>query len=241
MPVPCHEWEALPLGRSPARHALELRAAALSALICGTLLCTPSEILAQTVPSSALELVTLADGIHLFRAPYDIYATTNAVVVINDDDVTVFDSNTRPSTARAIITEIRKLTPKPVRVLINSHWHVDHWSGNDVYARAFPGIQIVATAQTRDYMKRTSSYFPRQFSASLERRRAALDSAIRTGRNPDGSSFSADARRRTEAFVAVYDTFATEMAGLKRVFPTLVYSDSLTFWRGTREFRPGAA
>ena len=33
---------------------------------------------------------------------------------------------------------IRKLTPKPVCVLINSQWHQDHWSGNAEYAEAFP-------------------------------------------------------------------------------------------------------
>jgi hypothetical protein len=50
---------------------------------------------------------------------------------------------------------IRRLTDKPVSRIVNSHWHPDHWSGNEVYARAFPGVEIVATTATRDYMART--------------------------------------------------------------------------------------
>ncbi len=103
----------------------------------------------------------LGDGIFVFRAPSDLeyWTATNSVVIVNDDDVTVFDSPTRAVTARAVIAEVRKLTPKPVRVLINSHWHQDHWSGNDEYARAFPGLRIIATAQTRAYMSRMGPGF----------------------------------------------------------------------------------
>jgi glyoxylase-like metal-dependent hydrolase (beta-lactamase superfamily II) len=95
----------------------------------------------------------LGDGVYVFRAPSDLdyWTSSNSVVVVNDDDVVVFDSPTRAITARAVIEEIRGLTPKPVRVLINSRWHQDHWSGNDEYAKAFPGLRIVASGETRAY------------------------------------------------------------------------------------------
>ena len=115
----------------------------------------------------------LGDGIHAFRAPAELdhWTSTNTVAVINDNDVVVFDSSTRAVTARAVIAEIRKLTPKPVRILINSHWHQDHWSGNDEYVKAFPGLRILATAETRDYMRRMGSAF---FVAGSQRTIARL-------------------------------------------------------------------
>ncbi len=112
-------------------------------------------------PELTLIKEVLADGVYLFRAPtaLDRWTATNVVVIVNQDDVTVFDSFTLPATARLAIAEIRALTSKPVRTLINSHWHMDHWSGNDEFRKAFPGIQIIATAETRGYMTRMGSDF----------------------------------------------------------------------------------
>ena len=146
----------------------------------------------------ALTRETLGDGIYLFRAPstLDLWTATNVVVIINERDVTVFDSFTRAATARMVIAEIRKLTDKPVRTLINSHWHQDHWSGNNEFAKAFPGIQIIATTESRDYMKRMPGGF---FAASLARSaaasRVALDSAIRSGKEADGTPLTAEERQ----------------------------------------------
>ena len=195
---------------------------------------------AATPPDTSLIKEVLADGIYLFRAPsaLDIWTATNVVVIVNDQDVTVFDSNTRPRTARMVIAEIRKITPRPVRTLINSHWHQDHWSGNDEYVKAFPGVQIIATTQTRDYMKRMSSrFFADGLNAAVARGRAQLDSAIRTGKQSDGSALTADARSGMEKELAQTDAFAKEVAVRPQVLPTLAYRDSLVLWSGGREFR----
>jgi glyoxylase-like metal-dependent hydrolase (beta-lactamase superfamily II) len=205
------------------------------------LLFAPGLGVAQTTPvDSSLKREKLAEGVYLFSAPsaLDKWTATNSVVVINDDDVTVFDSNSRPVTARMVIAEIRKLTPKPVRTLINSHWHLDHWSGNDEYQKAFPGLRIIATAETRRFMSgMTSRFFADGLEAAAARARAALDTAIRTGRRRDGSALTPDARKADEAEIAETAAFGAEVASVRRVLPNLVYRDSLTFWSGSREFR----
>jgi cyclase len=182
----------------------------------------------------------LGDGIFVFRAPEDLdyWTSTNSVVVVNEDDAVVFDSCTRAVTARAVIAEIRKLTPKPVRVLINSHWHQDHWSGNDEYVKAFPGLRIIASAQTREYMSRMG---PRYFVASIEnglaKRRDELATAIKTGRLADGSPLTPEIRARKEDNLLQREQFAAEVAALPRILPNVVYQDEMTFWSGRREFR----
>jgi cyclase len=182
----------------------------------------------------------LGGGIHVFRAPdvLDYWTSTNSVIVINDEDVVVFDSPTRAVTAKAVITEIRKRTPKPVRVLINSHWHQDHWSGNDEYAKAYPGLRIIASEQTRDYMKRMpAAYFVQSLQRGLQARRDELAEAIKTGKLPDGSPLTPTIRAEKEQSIADREQFAAEVAALPRVLPNVVYKDEMTFWSGKREFR----
>ena len=194
----------------------------------------------ETPSDTTLIKETLADGVYLFRAPsaLDLWTATNVVVIVNDQDVTVFDSNTRPKTARMVIAEIRKVTPKPVRTLINSHWHQDHWSGNDEYVNAYPGLQIVATTETRNYMKRMGSkFFSDGLNASVARQRATLDSAIRTGKQRDGTPLTPEARRTQEKDIAETAAFAAEVAAIPRIYPTIAYSDTLVMWSGRREFR----
>src|SRR4051812_28713323 len=76
----------------------------------------------------------IAPGVYQFMTMRDSYVRQlNSVVIITDQDVLVFDTNTRPSSAALILKEIRKLTDKPVRYVVNSHGHPDHWSGTSVY------------------------------------------------------------------------------------------------------------
>jgi glyoxylase-like metal-dependent hydrolase (beta-lactamase superfamily II) len=182
----------------------------------------------------------LGPGIHLFRAPdaLDRWTATNVVAIINDRDVTVFDSFTRAGTARMAIVEIRKLTDKPVRTLINSHWHQDHWSGNNEFQKAWPEVQIVATTGTRDYMKRMPSpFFAEGLVRSVTRMQATLDSAVRTGRQADGTPLTADLRRTRQLDIDSTAAFEREVRALPRVLPTMAYTDSLVLWSGGREFR----
>lgn len=222
------------------RQAVRRAGWGLSILIALAALALSARAQATTRPDTSIVHEVLGEGIHLFRVPYaaELWTATNVVVIVNDDDVTVFDSNTRGATARRIIASIKAITPRPVRTLINSHWHMDHWSGNDEYVKAFPGVQIIATMETRDFMKRMGSpFFAHGLNAGWKRSQALLDSAIRTGRRADGTPLTADARRAEEANIAEARSFAEEVGSVRRVLPTIAYRDSLTLWSGTREFR----
>jgi glyoxylase-like metal-dependent hydrolase (beta-lactamase superfamily II) len=201
---------------------------------------SPLLLSAQNTPAPGITKEILGEGIYQFRAPssMDLWTATNAVVIVNDKDVTVFDSYTRAGTARMVIAEIKKITSKPVRTLINSHWHQDHWSGNEEFIKAYPGIQIIATTQTRDFMKRMG---PGYYAASVDRgvvaSRAALDTALRTGKQVDGTALTDSARKAMQKDLAETAAFEDEVRALHRVLPTIAYRDTLVLWSGNREFR----
>jgi glyoxylase-like metal-dependent hydrolase (beta-lactamase superfamily II) len=96
----------------------------------------------------------VAPGVHVFQtAPYgDVGLDGNSVAIVSKDGVLVFDTNGTPAAAAAILGEIRALTDKPVKFIVNSHWHWDHWYGTEVYRQAFPGVQVIAQSRTRTMM-----------------------------------------------------------------------------------------
>lgn len=69
-------------------------------------------------------------------------AGANAGFVIGDDGVAVIDTVEHEAAAKALLAEIRKLTPLPIKFVINTHYHLDHVAGNKVFREA--GAVIVA-------------------------------------------------------------------------------------------------
>ena len=102
-----------------------------------------------------LEIVKLTDGV--YSAVYSEYRMDpiegNSLIVVGDDGVFVLDSGRTPDAAKTMMSEIRKLTDKPVRFVVNSHWHDDHIFGNQAYQEAFPGVRIIAHRSTREDME----------------------------------------------------------------------------------------
>src|SRR2546428_633785 len=59
---------------------------------------------------------------------------SNNVAIVGSRDVLVVDTGTSPAAARAFIQDLKLLTPKPVRYVVNTHFHYDHTDGTQVSA-----------------------------------------------------------------------------------------------------------
>ena len=73
----------------------------------------------------------------------------NLGVLIGDDGPILIDDQFAPL-SRKIVAAIAKLTDKPVRFLINTHWHFDHTGGNENFGKQ--GSVIVAHKNVRKRM-----------------------------------------------------------------------------------------
>ncbi len=118
---------------------------------------------AQSHP--APKRVDIAEGIYLFMTPpYGEFGLDgNSVAIVTGEGVLVFDSNGTPAAAENVLAEIRKLTAQPVKYLVNSHWHWDHWYGAEVYKKAFPDVVVITQEKSRLMMAGPAIEFNRPF------------------------------------------------------------------------------
>ena len=112
----------------------------------------------------------LADKTIAFDAigPY-LYAFTaegdpNSGIIVGDDGVMVVDAQATPVMAQQVIERVKKVTDKPIKYVLLSHYHAVRVLG----ASAYRGAEILASAGTR--------------SLIVERGKADMDSEI--GRFP---------------------------------------------------------
>src|SRR5438128_2643678 len=96
------------------------------------------------------DIKPLADGV-LAAIPKPAHSVhSNAAIILLGDSVLVVDTHSKPSAARALIEQIKKLTDKPVRYVVNTHFHWDHYQGNQAYPSSWPtGVEIISSEATR--------------------------------------------------------------------------------------------
>lgn len=187
---------------------------------------------AQAMAPVAIKRSEIAPGIHQFTVAADGYVEQlNSIAIIGDDGVLLFDTTTRPSTARTILAEIRKLTAKPVTTVVNSHWHPDHWSGNEVFAAANPALQIVATEKERDFMLNTTALWGKYLPDALKQQEEQAAERLA------GDKDSAEVKAQIKLELQQVRDLVAEQAAVKRTYPNTTYTDRLTIRRGGREMQ----
>src|SRR4029077_4342970 len=106
----------------------------------------------EAAPSDSLLFTLKPLGNNVFAAidkPKSA-AGSNAGFVIGDNGVAVIDTFEDEAAARQLLAEIQKLTKLPVKFVINTHYHLDHVTGNGVFAQA--GAVIVAHKNVRAWI-----------------------------------------------------------------------------------------
>ncbi|HVY89050.1 MAG TPA: MBL fold metallo-hydrolase [Hyphomonadaceae bacterium] len=104
--------------------------------------------IAQTPPpATPFVLKELGPGVYAAIDGPENKSGSNAGFIIGDDGVLVVDAFQTPVAAKALLDEIRKLTPKPIKFVVNTHYHYDHVMGDSVFAEA--GATIVTHPNAR--------------------------------------------------------------------------------------------
>ena len=175
------------------------------------------------------ELAKVADGVHAAIAAPAYKVNCNTAIIETDGGVIVVDTHSKPSAARVIVERIREITPKPVKFVINTHFHWDHWHGNEVYPTAYPDAEIVTNQITREAMrtkglKRIQDHV-RQVPAEI----ATLEAEV--------ARATGDAKTRLQRDLALAKAYLAEVSALKPALPTVTFEETMRIYRRDREIQ----
>jgi cyclase len=95
-------------------------------------------------------MIEVADGAFAYVQEGGGLCVANAGLIVGEESCIVIDALFAPSMTRAFRDEIRRVTDKPVRTLINTHHHVDHTMGNAL----FPEARIIGHEKARSEQER---------------------------------------------------------------------------------------
>jgi cyclase len=115
----------------------------LASLACASLL-SAAGAFAQDFSKVEIKTTRLSDTTYMMEG-----AGGNIGLSIGDDGVFVIDDQYAPLSEK-ITAAIAKLSPKPVKFILNTHWHGDHTGGNENFGRG--GAVLVAHENVRKRM-----------------------------------------------------------------------------------------
>lgn len=205
------------------------------ALFCTLLLACPGA--AQDTNSLAdFDLQKLAEGVYaaIRKQPPLMSFDPNNVFIINEDDVVVVDANASLAATKALLAALRKLTNKPVKYVINTHWHDDHIIGNQVYREAFPNVEFIAHASTLTDRPAIGDGNRKQMLEGGKGYIKFLRERVAQNKSLAGGALSDEERINDQSDSAWLERALAEAPNVKILLPTLTLEDKLTLQRGAR-------
>ena len=183
---------------------------------------------------TAHSLEEIASGVYFAssQGTGEMLLMSNAMVIVNDEDVIVVDSHVTAESGRSLIAAVRTVTDLPIRYLVNTHFHFDHAHGNQAFAEN-DHLDIVGHDYTREKMTgdalAESSYLtlgaPEVIAGRLEARESWVGAAAEDERN----GLNAQAAMMRRHIVALAEVEPTP--------PSVTLNDRMSIFRGEREIR----
>lgn len=177
----------------------------------------------------------VGEGVYVIQHRTTPFEGGNTTVVIGDREVLVVDAGYLPYAARQDIAHIKRLTAKPVRYLVNTHWHNDHVMGNHEYVKAFPGIGIVAHAETRKDMDLNIPNAPVRSAPGLTEQMTATGKILSSGKDFEGKPLTPAGRAQVESLMVRRRLAVDDYKAFVYQPPTITFDRDLTIDLGNRE------
>lgn len=186
-----------------------------------------AQALSPTAAAGLFEIQKVADDVYFAQARPWALPNSNAAIFVNSSDVLVVDAHSHPAAAASLIAQIKsEITPKPVRYVVDTHFHFDHTQGNRAYLNTGNKVDIVASTTTKLLMSQQL----------VPRLKAALDPAspgprgsqqvarqLEDLRQRVGKSTSETEKAQLQQRIGQLESFAAEMKDFQPALPTITF------------------
>jgi cyclase len=169
------------------------------------------------------------------RVAEGVYYATGGVggnnpIIVNDHDVMIVDDGTTPATARALLEDLKLITDKPVRYVVNTHFHYDHTDGNSVFP---PEVEIIAHEYVRTVIL-TFNVLEREPYRTYQARVPAL---IESLKKQVADEKDTERKATLEKQLAAAQTLGEQLKEVKPTPPNVTYATKMVLHKGQREIQ----
>ena len=181
------------------------------------------------VVSGAHRFERVAEGIYYATASGTMTVGANSPIIVTDEETLVVDSEITPAAARALVSDLKSVTDKPVRYVIDSHYHYDHAHGNQVFMK---DAQVIGHDNTRKRML-TNVLEQYTYLTSVE----PVPARVASLRERIAQEKDAQQKAAMERQVANSLAYLEQVKETKVTPPAVTFDTSMTIVRGGREMR----
>jgi glyoxylase-like metal-dependent hydrolase (beta-lactamase superfamily II) len=179
---------------------------------------------------NAFRFNRVAEGVYHAVGTGALQVVGNSSVIVNDDDVMIVDDHVSPAAAWVLVDEIKALTNKPIRTVVNTHFHFDHAHGNQIFDRT---VEIIGHEFTREMLTGGKSLEMPLFKNYL----SGLPGGIANLRQRLNAETDAAAKARLQTQLTSAENNAASQAQLRTVPPNVTLRTNMTLFRGSREIQ----
>lgn len=178
----------------------------------------------------AFEFTEVVDGVYHASGTENLPVWCNAAIIINESDVIIVDSHVIPAAVVALLEELQEVTQKPVRYVINTHFHFDHVFGNQTYPA---DVEIIGHEFTRDVIASGGSMSGRAYDLFI----GGIPSQVSSLREQLDTVSDPEERAELEQMLVYQENFLAGVHAVKPTAPNITFRQHLTLYRGDREIR----
>jgi len=172
----------------------------------------------------------ITEGVYYTTSTSPMATGGNHTIIVGDHDVFLVDAGATPAAGRALLEDMKLVTDKPVRWVVNTHFHWDHTNGNSIFG---PEVEIIGHEYVRHVIADLDIIHHEPFKTALANMPGQVDGL----KKQLGDEKDPAKRATLEKQLAAKQADWEEFKALKPTPPNVTYSPKMTLYQGQREIQ----